>query len=101
MSTGGCISRLRCEELHQSKGDANWGRPCDPNTFWNWIAVGEEAALKQAKKRAKSAPVQILTTTGDDGTLILRNLEMKDRALLVSVNSKERTEQAQALFGHV
>ena len=45
--------------------------------------------------------MQILTTTGDDGTLILRNLEMKDRALLVSVNSKERTEQAQALFGHV
>ena len=70
---------------------------CEANTFWNWIAIGEEA--KQAKKRPKSGPLQILTTTGDDGALILGNLEIKDRTLLVSVNSRERAERARTLFG--
>jgi hypothetical protein len=80
------------------------GRPelsRESDTFWNWIAVGEEAASKQGKKRPKSGRLQILTTTGDEGTLILGNLEIKDRTLLVSVNSKERAERARALFGHV
>jgi hypothetical protein len=66
--------------------------------FWNWIAIGEEAAAEQKKKR-KQGPLQILTTTGDDGTLILGNLELKERTLVVSVNSKERAEQARTLFG--
>jgi hypothetical protein len=73
----------------------------ESDTFWNWIAVGEEATSKQAVKRQNSGRLQILTTTGDRGTLILGNLEIKDRTLLVSVNSKERAEQARALFGHV
>ena len=68
------------------------------DTFWNWIAVGEQAASGQ-KKKFRAGRLQILTTTGDDGTLILGNLEIKDRALLVSVNSKERAEQARTLFG--
>ena len=69
------------------------------NTFWSWIAVGEEAASKQAKKRPRSGRLQILSTTGDHGTLVLGNLEIKDRTLVVSVNSKERAERARALFG--
>ena len=73
----------------------------ESDTFWNWIAVREEAASKQAKKRPKSGRLQILTTTGDHGTLILGNLEIKDRMLLLSVNSKERAERARALFGNV
>ena len=72
---------------------------CEGERFWNWIAIGEEA--KQAKNKAKSGRLQILTTTGDDDTLILGNLEMKDRTLLVSVNSRERAERAQTLFGDV
>ena len=71
----------------------------ESDTFWNWIAVGEGAASKQAKKRPRSGRLQILTTTGDHGTLILGNLEIKDRTLLVSVNSKERAERARTLFG--
>jgi hypothetical protein len=70
----------------------------ESDTFWNWIAVGEKAAFTQVKKKPKSGRVQILTTTGGDGTLILGNLEIKDRTLLVSVNSKERAERARALF---
>ena len=70
----------------------------ESDTFWNWIAVGEEAASKQAKKKPKSGCLQLLSTTGDQGTLVLGNLEIKDRTLLVSVNSKERAERARALF---
>ncbi len=70
----------------------------ESGTVWNWIAVGEEAASEQ-KRRPKAGRLQILTTTGDDGTLILGNLEIKERTLLVSVNSKERAKQARRLFG--
>ena len=70
----------------------------EADTFWNWIAVGEQAASEK-KKKSKAGRLQIITTTGDDGTLILGNLEIKGRTLLVSVNSKERAEQAQTLFG--
>jgi hypothetical protein len=70
----------------------------ESDTVWNWIAVGEEAASEQ-KKKPKAGRLQILTTTGDDGTLIFGNLEIKERTLLVSVNSKERAEQARTLFG--
>jgi hypothetical protein len=73
----------------------------ESDTFWNWIAVSEEAASKQAKKKPKSGRLQILTTTGDQGRLVLGNLEIKERMLLVSVNSKERAERARALFGNV
>jgi hypothetical protein len=73
----------------------------ESDTFWNWIAVSEGAASKQAKKKPKSRRLQILTTTGDEGTLVLGTLEIKDRMLVVSVNSKERAERARALFGNL
>jgi hypothetical protein len=76
----------RCPEL----------RPANA-TFWNWI--GPEAKdLVVQKQPLKS---QTFTTTLDDGSLVLGNVELKDQALILSVNSQARAERGRALLSEV
>jgi hypothetical protein len=73
----------RCPEL----------RPANA-TFWNWI--GPEAKdLVVQKQPLKS---QTFTTTLDDGSLVLGNVELKDQALILSVNSQARAERGRVLL---
>jgi hypothetical protein len=73
----------RCPEL----------RPANA-TFWNW--VGPEAKdLVVQKQPLKS---QTFTTTLDDGSLVLGNVELKDQALILSVNCQARAERGRVLL---
>jgi hypothetical protein len=73
----------RCPEL----------RPANA-TFWNWI--GPEAKDLVVQKQPLRS--QTFTTTLDDGSLVLGNVELKDKALILSVNSQARAERGRVLL---
>ncbi|HYI81675.1 MAG TPA: hypothetical protein VEX11_00520, partial [Acetobacteraceae bacterium] len=63
-------------------------------TFWNWLAE-PDARPKAVPRRAKA---QILTTTMDDGSLVLGTLELKGRRLSLEANSVARAERGRVLL---
>jgi uncharacterized protein (DUF2384 family) len=68
-------------------------------TFWNWIGPLRSAkALGAQRERRK---FQTFTTTLDDGSLVLGNVELKDKALILSVNSQARAERGRALLSEI
>ncbi len=68
-------------------------------TFWNWI---EPKPLARALGGQKQPPKsQMFSTIMDDGALVLGNVELKDQALILSVNSQARAERGRALLGEV
>jgi hypothetical protein len=82
------LALSRCPEL----------RPANA-TFWNWIGLERPAkALSVQKQRPRS---QTFCTTMDDGSLVLGNVELKDQALILSVNSQARAERGRALLEEV
>ncbi len=64
-------------------------------TFWNWIGQKERVS---EKRRADS---QTFITTLDDGSLVLRTIELKDRMLVLEANSLQRAERGRALLASV
>ena len=50
------------------------------------------------RKRPKLRNAQTFVTTLDDGSLVLGNIELKDRSLMLSANSKTRAEKGRALL---
>ena len=75
----------RCPELRQENA-----------TFWNWIGSGKPTkALGVEKHPPKS---QIFITSLGDGSLVLGGVELKDKALVLSVNSRERFDRGRALL---
>jgi hypothetical protein len=66
----------RCPEL----------RPANA-TFWNWIGPKQPAKAFGVQKQPSKS--QTFTTTLDDGSLVLGNVELKDKALILSVNSMD------------
>ena len=82
------LALSRCPEL----------RPANA-TFWNWIEPKPLArALGGRKQPLKS---QTFSTMMDDGALVLGNVELKDQALILSVNSQARAERGRVLLGEV
>jgi len=61
-------------------------------TFWNWIAPPGSPLLGQGS-------TQTFTTTLSDGAPVLGNIEVKDDAVLLHVNSQARVERGQTLLG--
>lgn len=61
-------------------------------TFWNWIGPNEPTSTKQ---RAES---QTFITTLDDGSLVLGAIELKDKTMLLDVNSQQRAERGRVLI---
>jgi hypothetical protein len=57
-------------------------------TFWNWIGPERPAKALGVQKRPPKS--QTFLTIMDDGALVLGNLELKDQALILSVNSQAR-----------
>ena len=55
-------------------------------TFWSWLAE-PRAKPKAVPRRAKG---QILTTTMEDGSLVLGTLQLKGRRLSLDANSVAR-----------
>lgn len=60
--------------------------------FWNWIGFERSAG------RRRPADAQTIVTTLDDGSLVLGTLEMKDNALVLEANSRQRSERGRALI---
>jgi hypothetical protein len=68
-------------------------------TFWNWIGPQRSAEALAAQKQPLKS--QTFTTTLDDGSLVLGTVELKDKALILSVNSQARAERGRALLSEV
>ncbi len=71
-------------------------RPEGP-AFWNWLAE-PGAKPKAVPRRAKG---QVLTTTMEDGSLVLGTLALKGRRLSLEANSVARVARGRALLGPV
>jgi hypothetical protein len=65
--------------------------------FWNWIATGKRPKGNR-KKKQKQGRTQTFVTTLDNGALVLGAIELKDRSLILSANSKTRAERGRALL---
>jgi hypothetical protein len=78
----------RCPEFRQENA-----------TFWNWIGPLRSAKASGAQKQALKS--QTFTTTLDDGSLVLGTVELKDKALILSVNSQARAERGRVLLSEV
>ena len=78
----------RCPEFRQENA-----------TFWNWIGPLRSAKASGAQKQPLKS--QTFTTTLDDGSLVLGTVELKDKALILSVNSQARAERGRVLLSEV
>jgi hypothetical protein len=68
-------------------------------TQWNWVRREKRAAASAARgRRSKSLTIE---TSRDDGLLVLGSVELDGRALVLSVNSLERSERGIELFSTV
>ncbi len=68
-------------------------------THWNWIRREKRAAASAARTRpSKSLTIE---TTRDDGALVLGSVELDGRALVLSVNSLERSERGSELLSTI
>ncbi len=70
--------------------------------FWNWLEIEGDKGRKGASSE-KSAPepkdgIRTLDTLLDDGVRILGDVELKGKALILSVNSAGRAERGQAMI---
>ena len=75
----------RCSELRQEN-----------STFWNWFKPCMSAKTLGRQKQPPQS--RSFITTLDDGSLVLGGLELKDKALVLSVNSRARSDRGRALL---
>ena len=68
-------------------------------TFWNWF--GTRNPIKTLGRKKGTSRHLALATTLDDGSLVLGGLELKDRTLVLSVNSQARSSRGRALFSEL
>jgi len=68
-------------------------------TSWNWISQEKPAAASRAGEQSQ----QSLTfeTWHEDGTLVLGNVELENKALVLSVNSRQRSDLGRALLSEI
>jgi hypothetical protein len=79
------LALSRCPELRQASA-----------TFWSW--TGPQRSAKSLGAQKQPLKSQTFTTTLDDGSLVLGNVELKDKALILSVNSQARAERGRVLL---
>ncbi|HVB14971.1 MAG TPA: recombination-associated protein RdgC [Stellaceae bacterium] len=65
------------------------------DTFWNWLA---DPSPQKPKAGDDGENVLAWNVTMDDGRTVLGNVEIKENALVVSVNSAARAERVTALL---
>ena len=75
----------RCPELRQENA-----------TFWNWIGPRRSAKALSARKRSLK-----FQTFLDDSALVFGSVELKDKGLILSVNSQARSERGRALLSEL
>ena len=79
------LALSRCPELRQENA-----------TFWNWIGPRRSAKTLSAQKRSLK-----FQTFLDDNALVFGSVELKDKGLILSVNSQARSERGRALLSEV
>lgn len=82
------LALARCSEFRQENA-----------TFWNWI--GPEQAAKTLGMHQQPQRSQTFITTLDDGSLVLGGLELTDKALALSANSRARSDRGRALISEL
>lgn len=75
----------RCPELRQENA-----------TFWNWISP--EKPARTLGKHKLPLESQVFVSTLGDGSLVLGGLELEDKALVLSANSRARSDRGRALL---
>ena len=75
----------RCPELREESA-----------TFWSWIGSGKPA--RASGKKGLPPNAQMFITTRDDGSLVLGGLEVTEKGLVLSVNSRARSDRGRALL---
>src|SRR5215212_9471237 len=76
---------LRLDELQELRRESP--------TFWNWLS---EAAVP--RPAAESENALLWNVTMEDGSVVLGNIELKERTLVLSVNSAARAEQGRSML---
>jgi hypothetical protein len=71
----------------------------ETTTFWNWF--GTQNPMKTRGRKKRTSGQLALATMLDDGSLVLGGLELKDRTLVLSVNSRARSSRGRALFSEL
>jgi hypothetical protein len=67
-------------------------------TRWNWIRRKKRAASAARARPSKSVTIE---TTRDDGVLVLGSVKLDGGALVLSVNSLERSERGSELLSRI
>jgi hypothetical protein len=70
----------------------------ESTTFWNWLASNSQ---RSAHSQSKAQPGLNFRSTLEDGSVVLGTLELKDKILLLSVNSEGRAERGRAMLAPV
>jgi hypothetical protein len=65
-------------------------------TSWNWIRQERPAAALRAGERSLT-----VETWQEDGALVLGNIALKNKALVLSVNSRQRSDLGRALLSGI
>jgi hypothetical protein len=65
-------------------------------TSWNWVSQGPPAAASRAGEQSLT-----FETWHEDGTLVLGNVELENKALILSVNSRQRSDLGRALLSEL
>jgi hypothetical protein len=72
--------------------------PAD-TTSWNWISREKPAAASRAGEQPQRS--LRFETWHDSGALVLGNVELKDKAVVLSVNSRQRSDNGRALLSEI
>jgi hypothetical protein len=67
-------------------------------TFWNWLAPKDAGPKRKPRRKDKALS---LTSTMDDGSIVLGTIELKARTLELHVNSEGRAERGRAMIAAV
>lgn len=67
----------------------------ESETFWNWL---DEPSTRPPKRSDDAEKVLGWNVTMEDGSTVLGNVEIKERSLIVSVNSAARAERVIAML---
>lgn len=73
-------------------------RPAD-TTLWNWVSPAKPNAAFGGNERSPEALT--FETRLDDGALVLGGVELEDKALVLSVNSRKRCDLGRALLSEI
>jgi hypothetical protein len=79
------LALARCPELRQENA-----------TFWNWVEFRKPAKILGAERQPRASLT--FSTSLDNGLPVLGGVELKDKAVVLSVNSRARSDRGRALL---